>query len=155
MKIKEIYDQNVKQEISSCILGALPNWFGIPEATQQYIVESSQYPFFAALDQSKALGFISIKANNPYTVEIYVMGVLPDYHKQGLGKALLDKVLSWAQEHGYEFLQVKTLDSSHPDMHYAKTRKFYLAVGFKPLECIPEIWGKDNPCLIMVKHLDQ
>jgi len=37
------------------------------------------------MDESNPLGFISIKENNPYTAEIYVMGVLPDYHNQGIG----------------------------------------------------------------------
>lgn len=78
------------------------------------------------------------------------MGVLPDYHKRGIGRALLARVLQRAKDKGYEFLQVKTLDESHPDPYYAATRNFYAAVGFKPLECLPELWGPDNLCLIMV-----
>ncbi len=36
-----------------------------------------------------------------------------------------------------------------------KTREFYKAVGFYPLEEFTEIWGgKENPCLLMVKALD-
>lgn len=82
-------------------------------------------------------------------------GVLPDYHKQGIGRALVNRTLKWAKEHGYEFIQVKTLDEAHPDTYYKGTRKFYLSVGFKPLECLPELWGKENPCLIMIKHISE
>ncbi|MPM08949.1 hypothetical protein SDC9_55265 [bioreactor metagenome] len=153
MHIKEINDKQEKREISSNILKSLPNWFGIPESTQEYINESSKLPFFAAFDKLKPLGFISIKENNQYSAEIYVMGVLSDCHKQGIGKALFDVALQWAKEMGYEYLQVKTLDESHPDIYYAATRKFYQAVGFKPLECLPELWGKENPCLIMIQHI--
>ena len=153
MVIKELNDEQEKREISASILKSLPNWFGIPESTQEYINESSNLPLFAAIDESKPLGFISIKENNQYTAEIYVMGVLPNYHKQGIGKTLLNRVLQWAKEKGYEFLQVKTLDESHPDVYYAGTRKFYTSVGFKPLECLPELWGKENPCLIMIQHI--
>lgn len=154
MNIKEIHDKQEKIEISTGILKSLPDWFGIPESTQEYInVSSSNLPFFAAMDESGALGFISMKENNEYTAEIFVMGVLPNCHNQGIGKALLNKVLQWAKENGYEFLQVKTLDESHSDVNYANTRKFYLSVGFKPLECIPELWGKENPCLIMIQHI--
>lgn len=32
------------------------------------------------------------------------------------------------------------VDESSSDKNYAKTRKFYKAIGFKELECIPEIW---------------
>lgn len=52
-----------------------------------------------------------------------------------------------------EFLHLKTLSDSDPDRHYAKTRAFYLAVGFRPLEELTALWGKDNPCLLMVKRL--
>lgn len=154
MVIKEIYNEQEKKEISTSILESLPNWFGIPEATQEYISKSSKLPFFVAIHESKPLGFISIKENNQYTAEIYVMGVLSDYHKQGIGTSLINRVMQWAKEKGYEFLQVKTLDGSHPDIYYAKTRKFYTSVGFKPLECIPELWGKENPCLIMIQHIE-
>lgn len=153
MYIKEIHDNKEKRDISTNILKSLPNWFGIPESTQEYINVSSKLPFFALFDESNPLGFISIKENNQYTAEIYVMGVLPNYHKQGIGKALFNRILQWTKENRYEYLQVKTLDESHPDMYYADTRKFYLSVGFKPLECFPELWGKENPCLIMIRHI--
>ena len=74
MEIREIYDRKQRREISTKILGSLPEWFGIPESTQEYIDNSSNSPFFAASHNSKAIGFISIKENNQYTVEIYVMG---------------------------------------------------------------------------------
>lgn len=153
MYIKEIHDKQEKIKISTSILESLPDWFGIPESTQEYINVSSKLPFFTAMNESKPLGFISIKENNQYTAEIYVMGVLPDYHKQGIGRGLFNKVSDWSKENGYEFLQVKTLDESHPDVYYAGTRKFYLSMGFKPLECFPELWGKENPCLIMIQHI--
>lgn len=153
MTIKEIYDDQEKKVVSTSILRSLPNWFGIPESTQEYINESSKLPFFAAIDESKPLGFISVKENNQYTAEIYVMGVLPGCHNQGIGTSLFNRALQWAKEKGYEFLQVKTLDESHPDTYYAKTRKFYTSVGFKPLECLPDLWGRENPCLIMIQHI--
>lgn len=153
MDIKEIHEKEQKREISAYILKALPNWFGIPENTEEYINRSTNLPFFAAMDKSRPLGFISLKENNQYTAEIYVMGILPDYHRQGVGRALFNSALSWAKEKGYEFLQVKTLDESHPDIYYARTRKFYFSMGFRPLECFPELWGKENPCLIMVQYI--
>lgn len=153
MKIIEVNDEQEKIEISECILKSLPNWFGIPESTQEYINVSIHLPFFVAIDESKPIGFISIKENNKYTAEIYVMGVLSDYHKQGIGRALFNNALQWAKEEGYEFLQVKTLDESHPDVYYSGTRRFYQSIGFKPFECLPELWGKENPCLIMIQHI--
>jgi hypothetical protein len=48
---------------------------------------------------------------------------------------------------------VKTLGPSHPDVHYARTRSFYEALGFIGLEETTAFWGEANPCLIMVKAL--
>ena len=52
-----------------------------------------------------------------------------------------------------EFLQVKTLGPSRPDEGYERTREFYAAMGFTPLEEIHGLWDPGNPCLIMIKHL--
>jgi len=40
-----------------------------------------------------------------------------------------------------------------PDPGYARTRAFYAAMGFEPLEEIVQVWGPDNPCLLLVKRL--
>jgi hypothetical protein len=48
---------------------------------------------------------------------------------------------------------VKTIGESHPDKNYAKTRKFYSAQGFLPLEEIYDFWGKGLHTLFMVKPL--
>ena len=52
---------------------------------------------------------------------------------------------------GVEFLQVKTLSGKHPDEGYKKTRAFYLADGFRPLEEFPNLWGLENPALQLIK----
>jgi hypothetical protein len=52
---------------------------------------------------------------------------------------------------GVEFLQVKTLAPSKPDEGYEKTRAFYLAYGFRPLEEFRDLWDADNPALQMIK----
>jgi len=38
-------------------------------------------------------------------------------------------------------------------VEYARTRAFYRALGFLPLEERTDIWGPENPCLISVKAL--
>lgn len=54
---------------------------------------------------------------------------------------------------GVEYLQVKTLGPSNPDAGYAKTRQFYLGMGFVPLEELSQLWDPSQPCLIMIKAL--
>ncbi len=45
MKIKEIFDETQKIEITTNILKSLPDWFGVPESTREYIDKSSKLPF--------------------------------------------------------------------------------------------------------------
>ena len=47
---------------------------------------------------------------------------------------------------------VKTLGPSDHDEGYERTRRFYGACGFVPLEEIHGLW-EHNPCLLMVKRL--
>ena len=153
MELKQINESQQKIKTSTDILKKLPEWFGIPEAKEDYIHYSSDMPFFAVYSQSKAVGFIAIKENNQYTAEIYVMGVNPNYHRRGIGRTLVSSAIKWCRERDYEFLQVKTLNESHPDKNYASTRKFYEGIGFRPLECIPVLWGEDSPCLMMIMYI--
>ena len=75
-----------KAEISAHILHALPDWFGLPDSTQKYIDDSRNMPFFAAVREGQAVGFAALKETSPCAGEIYVMGVLPEYHRSGTGR---------------------------------------------------------------------
>jgi ribosomal protein S18 acetylase RimI-like enzyme len=99
-------------------------------------------------------GFLTVKQHNPYSAELLVLGVHPEFHRQGIGSLLLQAAERFLLQEGTEYLQVKTLGPSHPDESYARTRAFYLASGFRPLEEFPQIWNEANPCLIMIKRLE-
>ena len=135
------------------ILRALPHWFGIPASIDEYVKTCPNYPFFCCYDHNRPIGFISIKPHFEKSAEIYVMGVLEDYHRQGIGRRLVICCEAYCRDHGIGYLQVKTLDASHPDPYYAKTRAFYLAMGFCEVECFPNLWDKNNPCVLMIKAL--
>ena len=98
-----------------------------------------------------AVGFLTLKRHSPYAAEIYVMGVRPEAHRLGIGRALLQQAEAYLQEQGVEYLQVKTLSATHPDPGYTKTRSYYQAMGFRPLEEFPTLWDEANPCLMMIK----
>ena len=138
-------------EHAEAILRALPKWFGIEEATQHYIDFANENLTFIATVDEKVIGFLSIEQHSPHAAEIYAMGVLPGYHRQGIGRALLQATEAHLRDNSVNFLQVKTLSDKHPDEGYAKTRQFYCGVGFVALEEFPELWGKHNPCLQMIK----
>jgi ribosomal protein S18 acetylase RimI-like enzyme len=135
------------------ILRALPDWFGIEAAILGYAAAVSSLPTFLAKAGGQTVGFLSLKQHNPDSAEIYVMGVLPAYQHGGIGRALMEKAEGYAKNQQIEYLQVKTLGPSNDDPNYAKTRAFYAAIGFRPLEEFSQIWDEHNPCLVMVKRI--
>lgn len=154
VEIKTIDNDRLKSDITNSILHQLPNCFGIEESIQEYIEGVNGKVFYAVYDAKDVVGFICLKMNNPYTAEIYVMGILERYHRHGIGRNLVNVAQQYIKENQYKFFMVKTVGESSDDESYRRTRAFYRSVGFYPLEEIKEIWGEENPCLIMVKHID-
>ena len=142
-----------KSAICMPILRALPGWFGIEESLLKYATEIEALPTFLAYQGTLVVGFVSVKLHNRYSAEIYVLGVVPELHRQGIGRLLMAEVLAWLLQQGVEYVQVKTLGPSHSDVGYAETRAFYESLEFRYLEEFKQIWDENNPCLIMIRRL--
>lgn len=57
--IRIVDDIEEKQRIARSILTALPEWFGIPESTENYIRESANEIMVASFEEEKANGLKS------------------------------------------------------------------------------------------------
>jgi len=136
------------------ILRSLPEWFGIEEDLRQYVSDIETLPTFLVKENGKVVCFLSLKLHNSQAAEVYVMGVLQTLQGKGIGRELMRKAEEWLSKEGVTYLQVKTLGPSCEDENYARTRAFYEAIDFVPLEELKQIWDEANPCLIMVKKLD-
>ena len=88
-------------QVTRLILEALPDWFGIADAREEYIRESAGKPFFCAYDGERPIGFLYLKQTGRDTVELYVMGVLKEFHRQGTGRALVNAARRTAREMGW------------------------------------------------------
>ena len=152
IRIVSVEEATEKQRISRTVLEALPEWFGIPEAREQYIKESAEQPFFAALDAENVIGFLCLKETGKETVELSVLGVLKDYHRRGIGRKLFEQAKKAARNCGYSFMQVKTVQMGRYAA-YDVTNHFYLSIGFKEFELFPTLWDERNPCQIYVMNL--
>lgn len=151
--VRPIADPPRRAEITEGVLRALPDWFGIEAAIVEYVQETRAMTFWAAWVADRPVGFVALKRHNAFTSEIYCMGIRPEVHRSGIGAALVSACEAHCRESGAEFLTVKTLAESQPHEGYAKTRAFYLAQGFRPLEVLATLWGEENPCLFMAKAL--
>jgi ribosomal protein S18 acetylase RimI-like enzyme len=149
--VREVDDPAVRAAVAAAILHALPRWFGLPDATAAYIRDVEGLRTFVAGPADEPLGFLALRVHTPAAAEIHVMGVRPDRHRHGIGTALVAAALDALRVDAVEFLQVKTLGPSHPSEAYAATRRFYLQLGFRPLEELHGLWAEGNPCLIMIR----
>ena len=144
------------------LLRALPQWFGLEASNAAYVEAARHLPAYLAWpatapagpdDGPGAAGALLLERHFPGAAEIYLLAVDPAYHRHGAGRALVAAAETELRADGVEFLQVKTLGPSQPDEGYQRTREFYAAAGFTPLEEIHGVWDPENPCLIMIKHL--
>ena len=152
IQVREVEQDDEKKEIARMILEALPDWFGVLEAREGYILGSEGKLFFAAYREQAPVGFLYLKETGKETVELAVMGVLREYHRRGIGRQLARAAIDHVRQAGYEFMQVKTV---RPGMYedYDRTNRFYRSLGFREFEVIPVLWGEENPCQIYVMSL--
>jgi len=135
------------------ILHALPEWFGIEDAIHAYLQRIKCLPTFLAFNDIKPIGFLTLERFGEHSAEIVVMGIYREYHRQGIGRELVTKAEKYLTSLGVEYLQVKTLSDTHPDLNYRDTRDFYYSLGFRKLEHFPRLWAEHSPCLQLIKKL--
>jgi GNAT superfamily N-acetyltransferase len=149
--IRELHDN--KGAVCAEILATLPTWFGIPESNAAYTRDVETMPVFIAEEGGAIEGFLALNRHTPHAFEIHVMGVRPQKHRNGLGRALVARAEDYARAKGARFLTVKTRSDSRPDPGYLKTLAFYVGIGFSPIEEFPLLWDPENPALMLIKTL--
>jgi ribosomal protein S18 acetylase RimI-like enzyme len=135
------------------VLESLPEWFGIPASVENYVATADELPMLACFGPAGEVVGVSVKTCTAFAAEVYVMGVKRAWHRRGIGRGLIEAAVELAISQGVRFLTVKTLSASKDDPNYARTRLFYEALGFLPIEEFPTIWGPENPCLLMLRPL--
>ena len=62
-----------RSQLVAKVLADLPEWFGLPDSTQEYIDQASNCVCFQA---GEGWGFITLQETSPVCLEIHCMGVL-------------------------------------------------------------------------------
>lgn len=154
MTFEQIYEPQMKEIVVRKILEALPYWFAMEEGREQYIKESAKQICIGAVEDTEYIGFLCLKETGKDTLELAVMGVLKEYHRQGIGREMFMMAKNIAREKGYSFLQVKTVQmGKYKD--YDDTNRFYISLGFKEFEVFPTLWDEANPCQIYVMSVER
>ena len=142
-----------KVSIARSILEGLPEWFGRLQARERYIERAGQLPMTAVSVGTEIIGFLSVENKTRVSSEIHVLGIRRDWHRRGVGKILLRATEDALIRGKIRYLIAKTLSDKRSNAHYGITRQFYESVGFEPIDELPELWGPDAPCLVMLKVL--
>jgi len=134
------------------ILRALPEWFGIESALMDYARDAQAAPNFLARAGAGTIGFVTLREHNPVSLELHCIALLPAWHRAGIGRRLCAAVEHWWAARGGRLVQVKTLGPSRASLPYARTRAFYDALDYLPVEEFTGLWP-GHPCLLLVKPL--
>ncbi|MDG3132428.1 GNAT family N-acetyltransferase [Streptococcus suis] len=151
MHIIKVENEFEKARIIEQVLADLPEWFGLPDSTKEYIEDGSKLPLWASYHEQEAVGFITLTQSSDECGDVHCMGIKKAYHRTGIGLQLMTALEDEAKKK-YGYLQVKTVDQGHYK-EYDQTIAFYQACGFVKVEVFPTLWDEWNPCLMMIKKL--
>src|SRR4030042_6779199 len=133
------------------IAKTLPEWFTAGGIKHMSIDLRFQHGF-VTLNDCRIVGFLSFFVNESVG-QIGWVGVLSEFHHQGIGQKLVGRLISELKKAGIRELRVNTLGDSVEYEPYARTRAFYRRIGFKDFQRIKQ----DNPecpeLLILVKNI--
>ena len=147
-----VTDLQLPDEVAE-MLRDLPEWFGIESSVQGYVEAARTLPTTFAFLDHETVGACMVRRHTAVAAEIELLAVPRVWHRHGFGRQLVEHVQADLVADGVKLLQVKTFGPSGQSDEYARTRAFYEALGFLPLEERTDIWGPENPCLISVKPL--
>jgi GNAT superfamily N-acetyltransferase len=134
----------------------LPEYFGFESSIVDYCdcARRPAYTTYAAIaEDDRKIGFSMLVMNNEMTAQIWVMGVMPEFHRQGVGRLLLEETEQGARALGRQYILAKTIGPSQNDSNFARTFNFYCKNGYTMVaEIADHIWGGSH-CALMVKKL--
>lgn len=151
IKIEKITGELAKS-LCRTITKDLPEYFGLPEANEHYEIGVKTRVNFAAKDRNDYIGLISIDFPYPNNANIYWMAVRRDFHRQGIGKQLVEAACHFAKTQGATTITVETLSPSESEVNYLKTYLFYQSIGFNALFDVKPA-GYEWNMVYMVKQL--
>ena len=124
-------DPTGNRRILETLTARLPEWFAQGESNRHYAEQAEILEAWVARIDGRAGGLLLIKRHSPVSAEVYWLGVDPDHHRQGIGRALIGAVEHRLREEKIRFLFVMTLHPEDPYEPYRRTRLFYERMGFE------------------------
>ncbi len=109
-----VYDELTRRDAERCaeleelLFGGDDPW---PEAAFVRELAAAHNRYFAARMGDTLVGYAGIARLGrvrPFEYEIHTIGVDPAYQRHGIGRALMDRLLAWAEPEAVVYLEVRT-----------------------------------------------
>ena len=134
------------------VILSLPAFFGHEGGRRDCAEAVRAQRGWVALDGDEVVGFLTVAPSTEETLEITWMAVRQTERRGGVGRRLIERVVSEVEEP----LLVLTAGPSStepdadPDDNYEGTRRFYKEMGFIPIkELTPSGWSQ--PALLLIR----
>jgi ribosomal protein S18 acetylase RimI-like enzyme len=124
-------DPASNRRLLEALTARLPQWFAQAESNRHYAEQAEKLEAWIARLDGQAAGLLLLKRHSARSAEIYWLGVDPDHHRRGVGRALIATVERRLRDERVRFLFVTTL---HPEVDYEpyrRTQSFYESMGFE------------------------
>ncbi len=133
------------------VIFSLPYHFGHEDGRRNCAAAVRSSDGLAALIGERLVGFLTVTRHYETAAEITWMAVHADRRGQGIGRALVERLVAGLRGEGRQLLLVATLAESADEGDeadgFARTRAFYRSVGFVPAREVP-LW--DEPAVLLV-----
>ena len=144
------FDEKYKDDVVEMIEDIYENELGfigydrpdIYSITETYLKKLNS-SFWLALNDGKLIGAVGILEKTEKLAYIKRLVVKKEFRRQGLGQKLLQTVLSFAKEHGFNTIYAGTVEENQNAI------KFYESQGFAREDNVPEdiTAASDSICL--------
>lgn len=127
-----------------------PRWFselGIRDIARDLQVEKG-----LIAEDEQTVGFVVYRAKDG-RAELSWIGVRPEFHRRGIGRALMNALEKLLVQGGSRILEVSTVAATIADEFYARTRSFYHAVGFSDVQIDLKWYPSGDDRLLLRKRL--
>lgn len=152
--IIKINEPDAKEKAARTLLPQLPDWFGNESSNQNYYRTVRDLDAWVSKNENKEIiGLIVAKIHHNSTGDIYLMAIAPQYHRQGIGKQLIEAAEAFFIRQGCKRIVIKTLSDRVNYAPYLKTCRFYEDMGYEKMITFDEFWDDENPCLLLIKDI--
>ena len=155
VQIRVVEDGKKKADVTRRVLTDLSEWFTSRADIEKSAMMSMDHPMYAAYLGDEILGFSVVKAHNEKIADVYKIGIVKDYHRNGIGKVLLSAAEDYAREHGFDYIMVRLPAAPKKGSPLEGTCGFFADCGYMPFDRFRELKNELDQKLCLAKFIGE